>query len=519
MKFRLFRHSEKHVHQCRIIEIFIVIFCLLLLISSCGSYEDLSNKLVFDTPVPLMDLQKQIDLASPGDTINVPSGTYNQDVVINKAIKLIGPNSGISPTTGSRRAEAHVNGTITLAADNITINGFRLHHDMPIDINITINDLTLENNYITGWAYPLYYNYVDLVNPVYSTNWQIKNNWIGEMVQTGGADSVMLLGGLKNSCISNNTFTRARWGALRFSGLDSVHISDNTFSDCHLNRGFWLELDGKNSDVIIKNNSGNNMCGGIKLYASLASCYFKNIRIKGNTFSSLVLSDTGNYIEPQIALWISHLAVAQNIQIDDNVITQNVNNYPAAGATTTLIDIMGNIENLILSGNTVTISGTYPIDVQPLRAIRLNGGFPGMTSIMNNNLIGGSATGPSDLKQREGILFWHGYNPTGYGTINVANFDLNLINNTITGFAIGLKFEEYSVGSGGLPAGIDIAINLNNIYGNSEYGILSGAGEIVDARFNYWGATTGPTHSSNLGGTGDTVSDYIDYTNFSTMAF
>jgi len=57
----------------------------------------------------------------------------------------------------------------------------------------------------------------------------------------------------------------------------------------------------------------------------------------------------------------------------------------------------------------------------------------------------------------------------------------------------------------------DIAANFNEITGNGEYGVrVVGTptnGFVLDAINNWWGDASGP----NSGGTGDAVSDYVDY--------
>lgn len=56
-------------------------------------------------------------------------------------------------------------------------------------------------------------------------------------------------------------------------------------------------------------------------------------------------------------------------------------------------------------------------------------------------------------------------------------------------------------------------VNCNNIVGNTGYGVCTfDEPPNVDARSNWWGATTGPTHASNPGGTGDKVSNNVDFT-------
>jgi len=60
------------------------------------------------------------------------------------------------------------------------------------------------------------------------------------------------------------------------------------------------------------------------------------------------------------------------------------------------------------------------------------------------------------------------------------------------------------------------AVHFNNIYDNTTYGAVSSnmAGYtvmVMDATNNWWGDASGPTHASNPGGSGDAVSDNVDY--------
>ena len=60
--------------------------------------------------------------------------------------------------------------------------------------------------------------------------------------------------------------------------------------------------------------------------------------------------------------------------------------------------------------------------------------------------------------------------------------------------------------------GSQAIVQYNNITGNEEYGVYCySASTGVDARNNWWGSVTGPTHADNEGGTGDAVSDYVLY--------
>ena len=91
----------------------------------------------------------------------------------------------------------------------------------------------------------------------------------------------------------------------------------------------------------------------------------------------------------------------------------------------------------------------------------------------------------------------------------------NTITNNYQGIAI-LKWpaqETYDISG--------ILVCSNSFSGNNQYalsvddGLLNGP---VNARNNWWGATSGPTHASNPSGTGDVVTDNVDFVPWLTAA-
>ncbi len=64
-------------------------------------------------------------------------------------------------------------------------------------------------------------------------------------------------------------------------------------------------------------------------------------------------------------------------------------------------------------------------------------------------------------------------------------------------------------------------INHNNIEGNSSYGVFNNTSSIViDARYNWWGDPSGPYHpTTNPTGSGDQVSDYVDFSDWLTAPY
>jgi hypothetical protein len=107
-------------------------------------------------------------------------------------------------------------------------------------------------------------------------------------------------------------------------------------------------------------------------------------------------------------------------------------------------------------------------------------------------------TQPGSWGEGEALQFWH-ISPT----------TLNVTCNTITDNFQGIYFPG-GAWSSDLSG---VHINYNNIEGNTQFGLQADAGNTAtaDAEHNWWGSDSGPTHSSNPGGTGDVVSDLVDF--------
>jgi len=81
----------------------------------------------------------------------------------------------------------------------------------------------------------------------------------------------------------------------------------------------------------------------------------------------------------------------------------------------------------------------------------------------------------------------------------------------------GISFSVLKNNRQGLVANAASNPTVNNcdIYQNATYGINNvNRSFTINAENNWWGSNTGPTHSSNPGGTGQTVTDAVDFTPF-----
>ena len=139
-----------------------------------------------------------------------------------------------------------------------------------------------------------------------------------------------------------------------------------------------------------------------------------------------------------------------------------------------------------------------------------------------------TATKPIDF-------WWHGYGWYGWGGISFAEQSLDplcQLSHCVVRYA-GVQYNRGAITTTNASptitycsitnngSGIDAngasnpVVNYCDIYNNNLYGINNVDKSFnIDARWNWWGSNTGPTHSGNPGGSGQAVTDAVDYMPF-----
>ena len=318
--------------------------------------------------------------------------------------------------------------------------------------------------------------------------------------------------------IADNTITDAR-GAIVFGGLalgdrvvaDGSIIEGNTVIDGQ----YGIFIHGSFDDVVIEGNA-------------LAGC----------TIHGIQLAEAPGVTPAAPANVVEDLAIAGN---DIRWCTQyGINLWASEGITGFVIED-NNLEDngagaLVLVGN-----GATSVPLQDL-TVRDN--------VFNDN--GGPGVAPN-LRFGLGIEAFSAPAPPPLLTIAGVVVD----NNAFLDNVIGLDLDSFAAGAAGAWAAppavagqltdVDVFYNLfdgnetgvrvanpanfiqyNDFLGNALYAIDAreiGAtpplghglplGVKVHATSNWWGDITGPTHPSNPGGLGDTVSDHVLYTGWS----
>ena len=371
-------------------------------------------------------IQAAINNASDGDTIFVDPGTYNEVIIINKGVTIIGAGADTTIIRGAGKSGPVV--TID-ATKNVKFTGFTIR-DAPKDAQgESFGMLVKQTTPTSGVTYEISYcKFVGTNNPNASGEFQF--------YASGGEEAILF---------HHNTVTQYSGNAI----LSEIHtgpmnVSYNTFDAPLTNVEsadviFFMTYGGKDVTTLqkIAYNTFNMATASMKSTAvtfaapgpggDQGNAKFTNILITENTFSNL--KDDGR----AIGFWNGHLGGTPPSIKQDNIIS--------------------------------------PV-------------------VTNNEIYGVPGS-----QRSYGISFYDNYGSTTGATIT---------GNTITGVAVAIYLR-----AGDAPGTV---INFNNIHDNA-FGVDWTIGATsVNAKYNWWGSATGPTHSSNSGGTGDNVSGNVDFT-------
>lgn len=196
-----------------------------------GSYT-LNNTILIGSSI-----QNAINNATAGDTILVGPGTYNENIVIPKALTLTGAGRDLVTIQGSNTAD---NGVFEIKADGITVEGFTIigAGNKTVRVTTATSDLVFKNNRVItatnpsnsnhGWtAFETNYNQT-------STNHQILGN---VFVGNNSSQLVYYNPGIVGLTFTGNTFegtmvNNMNMGpVLGFDGLDGMQtVTGNTFN-------------------------------------------------------------------------------------------------------------------------------------------------------------------------------------------------------------------------------------------------------------------------------------------------
>ena len=186
-------------------------------------------------------IQEAINQANDSDIVHVTTGTYSENLVIDKSLTITGEGGGTKTISGSN-TNKH---TIEITANDVTLTGFTVDNTVGESSHYscifldTVTDCTMQSN-------------------------TIQNGKNGIYIKKGGSHT-----------ISSNTINDNTQNGIWFFNSDGNTINSNTIQ----NNGIGIYLESGSSDNHIHNNIISDNSDGINALAS-------NNRIYLNHFSS-----------------------------------------------------------------------------------------------------------------------------------------------------------------------------------------------------------------------------------------
>jgi len=278
-----------------IISIGVAILLLAVVFSGCfeENKETADNNGSIPQNIPKKEsgfIQNLINNASVGDTINIPSGKYYGNIVIDKSINLIGENKNTTIIKGNGSQDV-----LYISVDNVNISGFTIQNSNH-GIKIYSNYSSFTNNIITDNKEGIYF--------YYSSNNIISGNTINSNNNSG----IYLRYLSNNNIIYNNIIKDNWWGISIYDYSSNNTISGNTLDNN--NYGIYFVWAGSN---VISGNTIKNNGDGIEFYHSSSNIIYHNNLINNtqnandtgiNTWYNTILKE-GNY-------WDDYLGIDNN---------------------------------------------------------------------------------------------------------------------------------------------------------------------------------------------------------------
>ncbi|MHC4153632.1 MAG: right-handed parallel beta-helix repeat-containing protein [Planctomycetota bacterium] len=260
--------------------------------------------------------------------------------------------------------------------------------------------------------------------------------------------------------------------------IESPDVPDGNYSS-------GIVLDGTDVEIYDNNfvsvGAGDSGCVAIQTYRDDVLGYSSDIsglNIHDNDFGGTL---SGGYV----GVFINHTLMGSGtVVVQDNVFTGT----PYQGVVTER-------SNTTISGNWIETS----LDYTGYGVIVMDWS----QREQNNVQVIGNIIRPADANGfAKAILIGHSSQDQPLSNINVAH-------NTLYGSKIGVLVRSSADG---------VAVNYNNIADNNSVGVENtDANNTLAAQYNWWGDFSGPSGQGS--GSGDAVSEYVDYEPWLTKPF
>ncbi|HWQ96076.1 MAG TPA: NosD domain-containing protein, partial [Candidatus Methylomirabilis sp.] len=393
-------------------------------------------------------IQDAIDNASVGDTIEVQSGTYYENVNVNKQLTLRSIGMPVVNASGNGSA-------FTLAVDGIMLEGFTATGSGNYESGIIVasnNNILIGNNANSNKYYGIYLSSSN--NNMLSGNNALNNYYgiqlssssnntlIGNNASSNTADGIFLSYSSNNTLISNNASNNG-WRGIGIDYSSSNMLNGNNASNNHL-QGIFVYSSSNNT--LSGNNATSNINYGLYLYDS-----------SNNTIYNNIFNNTKNfYNDLNTNKWNVTKTLGMNIISGPSIGGNFWANPGGSGFSQTCTDVdKDGICSLpyILDANNIDYLPLAWFGIaEPLPAIRYINGTVKDNST-GNNLTGVTVSANSTLTTTTSATGFYSFAVTE-GTYNLtATFDITYYTNITTVSTIGKAVASQDIGLVKKPTG------------------------------------------------------------------
>ncbi|AKB38815.1 Cell surface protein [Methanosarcina siciliae C2J] len=234
-------------------------------------------------------IQKAINNSNPGDTISVYPGTYKENLVVDRELRIISKSG--NPENTIVLAAIQKEHVFKIVSDNVTIKGFKIkdasgnsgNYKYGIYLEETKN-CTIDNNYISNNREGIFL--IDSSNNTIINNKLPKNNDAGIILRSSDHNTIMsnnLSGNIAGIVIIYSSSDNRVDGNTVFENIIGIDIQgnnntigNNTISN---NGKYGIGIESSADNAISSNIVNSNERNGIKIEFS------KNNSLKNNTIN------------------------------------------------------------------------------------------------------------------------------------------------------------------------------------------------------------------------------------------
>ncbi|MGK2950029.1 MAG: hypothetical protein ACSLFP_15765, partial [Acidimicrobiales bacterium] len=329
---------------------------------------------------PYPTISQAIGCAEDGDTVTVGAGTFNERIVINKAISVVGSGVGTTIIDGG-------------GVDDLAGNGGQVY--VNTGGSMTLSNMTIQDAGANGGGSRHYSIYLrgDEVNPSTGTHTLTDLEIIG-----GGAvrpdTGIYCYDNAADVVLSNSTLSEINGNQLLMElCTGEATVTGNHFDnvDGQLGAAMYSMRYSGSASAAPQLVSGNFFDGaGVSYNGSFFGLtetvgQFSNLEISGNEFSGMAIG-VGLFNR-------STLADGANGQIDDVAITGNT--FTGTGASQA-VRLTGFVSNVDITSNTITDQLTG-IELRPQTAGHVPTGATASGNRIVGNAVGANAQATTSL--------------------------------------------------------------------------------------------------------------------------